>query len=275
MSSSPGTGRARFSRPRYLPGVELVSVSYRDRSFREHSHEEYVIGAVTAGAETLTVQGTPHLADAGSVLRLHPGEAHSNETVGPETLCYSVLYVPRHTLMPILGTSAPLRLRFDAPVTREASLYQAVCNVHAVLASPEAEKLEQESALSTLAHAFGVHLAWDANVELVSHAVVDQTRRYIDEHVAGNFGLHDLSQLTGVSPFHLVRTFKKSVGLSPLAYRNQRRINAARHLLLEGESIAQVALDLGYADQSHLSRHFQRIVGVSPRRYVRSLTDGS
>ncbi len=62
----------------HLPGAELVSVAYRDRSFPEHRHEEFVIGAVTAGAETLTVRGVPHLAAAGATLLLKPGEPHSN-----------------------------------------------------------------------------------------------------------------------------------------------------------------------------------------------------
>jgi len=86
-----------------------------------------------------------------------------------------------------------------------------------------------------------------------------------------NFGLCDLSRLTGLSAFHLVRTFKKAVGLSPVAYRNQRRIVAARQRLVDGQPTAQVALDLGYADQSHFTRHFQRIVGASPQRYARGI----
>jgi len=56
--------------------------------------------------------------------------------------------------------------------------------------------------------------------------------------------------------------------LSPLAYRNQKRVFAARAMLLDGESIAHVALSVGYADQSHLTRQFQRIVGLPPGRYA-------
>jgi AraC-like DNA-binding protein len=63
--------------------------------------------------------------------------------------------------------------------------------------------------------------------------------------------------------------FKREVGLTPLAYRNQVRLGHARRLLLRGAPAADAALAVGYADQSHLSRQFQRVVGVSPGRYTR------
>ena len=57
MSETVVPDSVRFHRPRLISGVELVSVCYRERSFPEHSHGEYVFGAVVAGAETLTVAG--------------------------------------------------------------------------------------------------------------------------------------------------------------------------------------------------------------------------
>jgi AraC-like DNA-binding protein len=105
--------------------------------------------------------------------------------------------------------------------------------------------------------------------EPVSSAAVATARAYIDAHFADGFGLATLAATAGISVFHLARSFRTAVGITPLAYRNQRRIVEARRLLLAGQPIAAVALDVGYADQSHLTRQFQRIVGISPARYVR------
>lgn len=74
--------------------------------------------------------------------------------------------------------------------------------------------------------------------------------------------------IADLSVFHLAHSFRKAVGFSPLAYRNQRRVIEARRLLRDGGQIADVAAAVGYADQSHLTRQFQRIVGVSPGRYA-------
>ena len=103
MTATSTSDQAQFSRARHLPEVELVSVAYRDRNFPEHRHEEFVIGAVMAGSETLTVGSATHVASAGSVLRLRPGEAHANATAGGATLRYRVLYVPSKVLAKYSG----------------------------------------------------------------------------------------------------------------------------------------------------------------------------
>lgn len=269
MTRAARTDQVDFTRARHIPEVELVSAAYRDRSFPEHAHEEYVIGAITTGAELLAVGGQTWLADTGSVLRLHPGEVHANTAQGPETLRYSVLYVPRDTLLGCFD--AALDLRFPTPVVWNPRLHRIVCETHATLSSPTADKLAQESALATLARMIGGHPIQAMAGDPIPSDAVDQARRYIEDNLLENFGLGDLSRLTGLSPFHLVRSFKKAVGLSPVAYRNQRRIFAARQRLIDGQATAEVALDLGYADQSHFTRHFQRLIGISPNRYARGV----
>lgn len=264
MTTPPDKDDARFVRPRHLPGVELVTVSYRDRTFPEHSHAEYVVGTVIAGAEVLAVRGQPHVAAAGSVLRLHPDEPHANWTLGEQALSYRVLYLPAAVMHAFLDPGTVLR--FETPVTSDPALFEAVNEAHAALAADDGGALEQQSALAALAASL-VEAAGPAE-RVSAPAAVTRAKAFIDGHYAEGFDLHDLAGLAGLSPFHLARSFKKAVGLSPLAYRNQRRVMEARGRLLAGEPIAQVALELGYADQSHLTRQFQRILGISPGRYA-------
>jgi AraC-like DNA-binding protein len=265
MATPDEADRAQFWRPRFLPGVELVSVAYRDRSFPEHSHAEYVIGAVSEGAEALKVEGVAHRVSAGAVLRLHPEQTHANATIGPGTLRYNVLYLPAVAIAPYGNHEAPLS--FATPVTNDPALYQAVQQAHALLAT-DAGRLEQESALAAIVRTFGAGEGHPVRATATVAAAIVLAQDYIDCHYAEGFGLETLSALTGLSVFHLVRSFKKAIGLSPLAYRNQKRVFAARAMLLDGAPIAHVAVSVGYADQSHLTRQFQRIVGVPPGRYA-------
>ncbi|MBQ1541372.1 MAG: AraC family transcriptional regulator [Caulobacteraceae bacterium] len=267
-TSKDHADQVRFSRPASLPGVELVSAAYRDRRFPVHAHAEYVVGAVTRGAESLNVEGRPHHAPAGSVLLLNPDQPHENASIGDETLEYHVLYIAP-ALVEAAGLVEPGGgpLRFETPVSADPRLFQTVCEAHLSLRGRD-DPAEQGEALARLLAAIGRQTGRlrDEGRPARDERIA-RTKRFIDAHYAEEFGLADLTAVAGMSAFHLLRRFRGEVGLPPLAYRNQRRVAAARGLLLSGRSIAETALDVGFADQSHLTRHFQRVVGASPGRY--------
>lgn len=72
-----------------------------------------------------------------------------------------------------------------------------------------------------------------------------------------------------MSPFHLARSFTAHTGVAPHAYQLHLRVGRARALLAEGAAPAEVATRTGFCDQSHLGRHFRRLVGVTPGAYAR------
>jgi AraC-like DNA-binding protein len=92
-------------------------------------------------------------------------------------------------------------------------------------------------------------------------------REYLDAHFAENVSLDDLSRLAGLSAFHLARSFRETVGLPPYRYQLHRRILYALGRLREGAPIASTACEAGFADQSHLNRHFKRILGITPGQF--------
>jgi len=75
------------------------------------------------------------------------------------------------------------------------------------------------------------------------------------------------AHLLHAHPTHLVRAFTHTHGLPPHQYLTGRRVELARQLLLDGQRPAEVAAAVGFHDQSHLTRHFKRYLGVSPARY--------
>jgi AraC-like DNA-binding protein len=96
---------------------------------------------------------------------------------------------------------------------------------------------------------------------------VSTARWYLESNFAMPVKLDELSLECGVSPFHLIRSFRDSVGMTPHAYLMQVRANRARDMLGAGEGISTVAYRCGFVDQSHLTRTFKRIFGVTPGAY--------
>ena len=94
-------------------------------------------------------------------------------------------------------------------------------------------------------------------------------RDLLDEHVPAGLSLDDAATLLNAHPTHLVRAFTREFGIPPHLYLTGRRIDTARHLLLAGMRPADVAQAAGFSDQSHLTRHFRRMLGTSPARYAR------
>ena len=98
---------------------------------------------------------------------------------------------------------------------------------------------------------------------------VVQALKFIHENYATDVSLADIAAAAHLSTYHLTRVFKKSTGVSPHQYVVQVRVNSARSLLIAGagnRSLAEIAAAVGFADQSHLTRHFKRVLGVTPKQ---------
>ncbi len=89
-----------------------------------------------------------------------------------------------------------------------------------------------------------------------------------DEHVA--FDLQSLSEHLGLSRFSALRAFKRHFGLPPHNYQIHMRVDQAQTGLRAGRSPARVAIDCGFFDQSHLTRHFKKVLGTTPAQYARA-----
>jgi AraC family transcriptional regulator len=99
---------------------------------------------------------------------------------------------------------------------------------------------------------------------------VAEAVQLIERDYAGDLTLSEMAAAVHLSPFHLARVFKRALGVSPHQYLIQVRVNSARALLSAGSgqrSLAEIARAAGFADQSHLTRHFKRITGVTPSQF--------
>ena len=91
---------------------------------------------------------------------------------------------------------------------------------------------------------------------------------YVEDNLVHDLALDELAGVAHMSPYHFSRRFKRSTGLSPHQYVVRKRVERAKELLANTElTLFEVALSVGFADQSHLAKHTKRLLGVSPKSF--------
>jgi AraC-like DNA-binding protein len=108
-----------------------------------------------------------------------------------------------------------------------------------------------------------------------SAAAVRQVARYIEENLGQPLTLHELAQLAGLSIWRFATVFRQHMGVSPHRYICRLRVERAQQLMRNGLSAAGAASEAGFYDQSHLSRHFKSICGVTPGQFLASASRGA
>ena len=95
---------------------------------------------------------------------------------------------------------------------------------------------------------------------------------YLNAHLATNIRLAELAEVVAMSPYHFLRLFRDSSGLTPHQYLVHRRVEVAKSMLLRDDlPVAEVAQRLGFSDQSHFTRHFRRLTGAPPGQLRRAI----
>lgn len=254
-----------------LAGVELLSARYIDHRFAPHVHDGYVIGMIMAGAQRYRYRGAEHLAGSGTLVLINPDELHTGHKGTEDGWLYRAFYPDSGQMTSLL---AELELpthhlpAFGATLYRDQDLVNGFCQLHRLLESPASALQQQtvwrELVLSLLQRHAAVP---DAGKPGKEHRAVSLAKELLHSQLAAPPSLEALATAVNLSPFHFARVFRRAAGMPPHTWLMQQRIARARALLQSGCLPLEVAMQLGFADQSHLSRQFKQVYGVGPGAY--------
>jgi AraC-like DNA-binding protein len=249
-----------------IAGVEAMTL-FSDHSFPRHTHDQYGIGIMTAGAQkSWSVIG--HVESrAGDVIMCNPGEMHDGLPATDEPRGWRIIYLDPSLITRELANESIEGELTVRPVARDPRLAREVRRLCAQLEQSCPDPLAaEESLVSCLMLVAHQHRVDRARTSCASPSVMNAIRR-IDAAPETLISLADLASASGVSRFQLLRGFAREVGTTPHAYVMQSRARMARRLLAAGDSVADAAQRCGFADQSHLTREFVKHFGVTPGRY--------
>jgi AraC-like DNA-binding protein len=225
--------------------------------YPRHWHDELSFCLHTGGGGILDLGRRRHVAPPGCLFVVPPGEVHANES--DDAGCsFRSLYLP--------AARAPRVARID-PVIVDPRVGRAFAALHRVLERGGA-RLEAEERLAAFV---ALLTAGDGDEPARRERLaVRRVRERLEASYAENLSLDELARDAGMSPFHLARVFRAEVGIPPHAYQTGVRILRAKAMIRAGHALAAVAAATGFVDQSHFTRHFRRLVKLTPARWAGS-----
>jgi AraC-like DNA-binding protein len=266
----------RFWQSRELGGIELLHAHYIEQRFAPHVHEGFVFTVIEGGAQRFRHRGSEHLAPVGSMVLINPDELHTGSKAHEQGWRYRAFYPDNAQVSGVLAElelSAGGTPSFAISVLQDPLLHRCFLDLHQLLDS-QATGLQQQSAWRE-----AILLLFQRHARLSGGLVVGdepqavaRAKELLSGQLAAPPSLEQLAAAVGLSPFHFARVFRRATGLPPHTWLMQRRLEQARALLRKGCAPLTVAMQLGFADQSHLSRQFKQAYGVAPGQYRKAST---
>lgn len=271
--------KVNFRRLPHLNNLELLQATYVQQHFAKHMHECFAIGVIERGVLKFHYRGENWMAPAGSVNLAIPGEAHDGSAGSKEGWTYRMFYLDPLLLAQAVHELSGIRKQspsFTAGIIQDAFLAEQVRDVHRLLEVGGLPLLEQEERLFMLLTLFiSRHADHGFTCKRVGKEpqAVKLARGFLEENYTENVSVKDLARRCHLSPFHFIRVFKAHTGIPPYLYLKQVRMKKAKVLLAKRLSIAAIAHEIGFTDQSHFSRQFKQMTGITPHQYSNIIQD--
>ncbi len=241
--------------------------------YPRHVHERYAIGLMLrGGSHCLTSSFDEYLVGPGDIALLHPGRVHTGTPVEQSVPSYIMFYMETAHMQAAAQEfmqNSTADVVFPRMVVSRPDVKQTLMRLY------RAVRFKEDRLVKQSVEAQAMEALFDCAALSPKHSQFDNepraiklVREYLHDHIGEHVTLEDLSEMVGLSRHHLLRVFSKNTGVSPHQYHVQLRIEHARRLFQRGLSIADVAYETGFVDQSHFTKAFKKVIGVTPGQYL-------
>jgi AraC-like DNA-binding protein len=253
-----------------LQDVEVRYSRYSKAAFHKHTHLAHSIGVITRGETNFTLYSSGQEekipARAGEVVLINPAQVHACNPLPGSDFAYYMLYIGAGFVERLNRPDE--NLVFSTPLLRDPWLHSELLT-HCKLLFQAERQIRAAVLQDLLANIFFLYAESNQPAENADPDAgrLELARQHLLNHLSEDTPLQTLAQISGLSPYYFVRAFHQRYGLPPHTYKLQERIHLAMRQLKDGQPLAQIALQAGFADQSHFTRKFKTLVGTTPGHY--------
>ncbi|WP_312952411.1 AraC family transcriptional regulator [Superficieibacter sp.] len=259
-------------------GIDSVSAHFTGHAYDPHDHDEILVGVTWQGVQRFRCHRTVHTSTPGRAILIEPGAVHDGHAPEPGGFTYSMLYLPQPWVSAQLARRGQddislIEAAFCHTLTDDPLLMHAIQQTFFAFHHDEGRLARDQSTDRLLTMLMSHIKEKPPSLKDDPLCQMQRVREILHERMADDIGLDELSRLAGIDRFRLSRQFSKAFGQTPHAYLVRLRLRSARALLSHGVEPVQVALQVGFADQSHLGRWFQRAYRMSPAAFQQQCTN--
>jgi AraC-like DNA-binding protein len=262
----------KFWRDRRFRNMECMAATFITHEFAPHAHDTFSIGAIEAGCQIASIRGEREFTGPGALYLLNPGEIHDGAPGINEGYRYRMIYPDidlfTGVLEDVTGREFNGMPSFSRQLLYDPELATRFHHAHR-LAEQGLDALAAEegmfNVLSSMFARYGSVIIAPPKAD--DRSGLRRAHDYLADNFADDVGLEELSRISGLSRAHLIRAFRKHYYITPHAFQTDMRIRHARRMLRSGISPSDTALNCGFADQAHLTRHFKARTGVTPAAF--------
>jgi len=239
------------------------------QKFPNHFHEHYVLGFVESGRRFLTCKNKEYTIDAGDLLLFNPLDNHACEQVDDQALdwrCVNIeKAVMRRMAEEITGKDdLPI---FTSTVVCQSDAVSTLRDLHDMILKEAKDFNKEETFYFLIEQLITDYTKPVAETLAQVSGEIQAACDYMESNYTETITLADLSKVSGLNKYTLLRSFTMQRGITPYQYLSTIRVNKAKRLLEAGVSPIEAALQSGFTDQSHFTRFFKNFIGLTPRQY--------
>ena len=247
-------------------GIERAEIYLSASGYEPHRHDTYAIGITTVGVQTFHYRGSRRICLPGQLHVLHPDESHDGAAGTDGGFGYRILYIAPELVREALADRA---LPFvGEPIQEPGPGARLIASLLADIDEPINELSSAEIAVAVADALVSLSGHHDGPRAAIDTRAVEQVRDYLAAHPREQTPAPVLEKIAGSDRYTITRHFRWAFGTSPDRYRTLRRLALARTAIESGQSLAQVAAETGFTDQSHMTRQFKRTYGMTPGRWM-------
>jgi len=242
------------------------------QNFAKHSHPTFSLCMIGEGEITIAYHpDTKVTLRPGQIALFCPDQVHLTHNLSDTPLPYYNLHFDKAwalTIQQQLFDTQKL-LPMKEPIISDAHYAAELMGIITQINQDTLTQSETEAKITALLQKLFVHYA-DAEHIPEEALLFDQIKQYILEHIDQEISAATIAAHTGYSTAHISRRFKQHFGLTLQAFLIDQRIHHAKALMLQNSdlSLAQIALEAGFYDQSHFVKNFKKAYSISPNAYT-------